>query len=440
MSVSGVRAAETPPVEADDGALRRATMRRVSWRLMPFLIASYLFSIVDRSNIGFASLQMNHDIGLTGSVFGLAGGIYFVAYFLFEVPSNLALERFGASRWIARVMVTWGIVAGATAFCTGPKSLLVARFLLGAAEAGFFPGVILYLTYWFPSSYRARMVGLFMVSIPAANALGSPLAGYLLTMGGFLGLRGWQWLFVLEAVPTIALGFVAYIWLTDKPSHATWLPPEQRAWLITELERDASSRAAPRVPKQSVWQTLLDRRVLFLALVSASTTTVSTALAIWQPIIVRSFGFSYIGTGFVNALPYIAACLAMVFWGRHSDRTGERLWHNAIPMIGLMFGFLGLLAFHGAVPSVAMLTLIMIGTYACKGPFWSMSSEWLPRSGAAAGLAQISAVANLAGFFASYLIGAIRDWTGSFPLALIPLMLLCLAGTVAIVRLAARGS
>ena len=422
----------------DDAALRRSTMRRVSWRLMPFLIVSYLFSIVDRSNIGFASFEMNHDIGLTGSVFGLAGGIYFIAYFLFEVPSNLGLERFGASRWIARVMISWGLVAGATAFCVGPKSLLVARFLLGAAEAGFFPGVILYLTYWFPSSYRARMVGIFMVSIPAANALGSPIAGYLLSMGGFLGLRGWQWLFIMEAVPTVLLGFAAYVWLTDKPARATWLDPAQQAWLLIELEQDAASRAVTRVPRKSVWQTLFDRRVLFLALVSASTTTVSTALAIWQPIIVRSFGFSYIGTGFVNALPYVAACVAMVLWGRNSDRTGERLWHNAIPMIGVLVGFAGLLVFHSAAPSVASLTLVMVGTYACKGPFWSMSSEWLPRSGAAAGLAQISAVANLAGFFASYLIGAIRDATGSYPLALLPLMLLCLAGTAAIVHLAVR--
>jgi sugar phosphate permease len=276
-----------------------------------------------------------------------------------------------------------------------------------------------------------------MMSIPAANALGSPIAGYLLTIGGLMGLRGWQWLFILEAVPTVLLGLVAYVWLTDRPARATWLLPEQRTWLMHELERDAASRTATRVPKQSVWKTLVDRRVLFLALVSASTTTVSTALAIWQPIIVRSFGFSYVGTGFVNALPYVAACLAMVLWGRHSDRTSERLWHNALPMIVLMLGFLGLLVFHAAAPSVAMLTLVMVGTYACKGPFWSMSSEWLPRSGAAAGLAQISAVANLAGFFASYLIGAIRDATGSYPLSLLPLMLLCMAGTGAIVFLAA---
>lgn len=437
MSASGIGAANATLAGVEDEALRRATMRRVSWRLLPFLIVAYLFSIIDRSNIGFASLQMNHDIGLTRSVFGLAGGIYFIAYFLCEVPSNLALQRFGASKWLARVMITWGLIAGATAFCVGPKSLFVARFLLGAAEAGFFPGVILYLTYWFPSQYRARMVGIFMVSIPAANALGSPIAGYLLAMGGYLGLQGWQWLFLIEAVPTMLLGVVAFFWLTDKPSRAAWLPPAERAWLLAELERDAASRAVTRVPQKSVWRTLVDRRVLFLALIAASTTTVSTALAIWQPIIVHSFGFSYIGTGFVNALPYVAACFAMVLWGRNSDRTGERLWHNALPMIGVLLGFLGLLLFHSAGVSIAMLTLIMVGTYACKGPFWSMSSEWLPRSSAAAGLAQIAAVSNLAGFFASYLIGMIRTATGSYPISLLPLMLLCLAGTAALIWLVA---
>ncbi len=427
-------------VVGPEEALGRSTMRRVGLRLMPFLILSYLFSIIDRSNIGFASLEMNHDIGLTASTFGLAGGIYFIAYFLFEVPSNLALERFGASRWIARVMITWGLVAGGTALCTGPRSFLAARFLLGAAEAGFFPGVILYLTYWFPASYRARMVGLFMFSIPAANALGSPIAGYLLTVGGFLGLRGWQWLFVLEAVPTVLLGVMAYVWLTDRPAGAAWLDPEQRAWLIDALEHDAAASHAVRVPHETVWQTLLDRKVLLLALISASTTTVSTALAIWQPVIVRSLGFSYLATGFVNAVPYVAACLAMVLWGWNSDRTGERLWHNALPMLAVVAGFLGLLVFHAPYIAAAMLALLTVGTYACKGPFWSMSSEWLPRSAAAAGLAQISAVANLAGFFASYLIGVIREASGSFPLSLTPLLALAIVGTIPMMLLALRSS
>jgi len=268
--------------------------------------------------------------------------------------------------------------------------------------------------------------------------IGSIISGTILSLDGLWGLAGWQWLFILEAVPAIVLGVVVARCLTDRPEVAHWLSPAQRAWLAGEIERDAAQRVANRAPQMTVWQTLFDRRVLFLALVSASTTTVSTALAIWQPIIVRGFGLSYVETGFVNALPYVAACVAMVLWGRNSDRTGERLWHNALPMMVVVVGFAGLLVFTSLWLSVALLTLVMVGTYACKGPFWAMSSEWLPRSAAAAGLAQISAVANLAGFFASYLIGAIKDATGSYPLSLVPLMLLCAAGTVALIYLAFR--
>ena len=408
-------------------------MKRIAWRLTPFLIVAYFFSIIDRSNIGFASLEMNRELGLTQSMFGLAGGIYFVSFFLCEVPSNLALERFGARRWIARIMITWGAVVGFTAFCVGPKSLVLMRLLLGAAEAGFFPGVALYLTYWFPPSYRGRIIGVFMVAVPLANGLGSLVAGYLMSIGGLLGLRGWQWLFLLEAVPTVLLGIVAFFWLTDRPEAAHWLTSAQRYWLTSELERNAASSASASKPRKTLVHVLLSREVLFLALISAATTTVSTALAIWQPAIVRSFGLSYSETGFVSAIPYAVAAIAMVLWGRNSDRTGERRWHNIVPMIGIVIGFVGLLVFNSLWPSVAMLTLVMVGTYASKGPFWAMSSERLARSEAAAGLAQINAVGNLAGFFASYLIGTIRDASGSYPLALVPIMALCAVSTLALI-------
>ena len=419
--------------------LGRATIRRVTWRLMPFLVAGYLCSIIDRSNIGFASLQMNHQIGLTQTMFGLAGGIYFIAFSLFEVPSNLALERFGASRWIARVLISWGLVAGATAFVVGPKSLLAMRFLLGVTEAGFFPGVILYITYWFPASYRARMVGIFMVSIPAANTLGSPIAGYLLTMDE----RAWPARRLAVAVHhrggADRPARFSRLLVADGPASPCALALSGAADVAGWRNRTRRRpRAANRAPRISVWRTLVSRRVLFLALISASTTTVSTALAIWQPIIVRAFALSYIETGFVNALPYVAACIAMVLWGRRSDRTGERLWHNVLPMIVVVLGFAGLLVFTSLWLSITLLTLVMVGTYACKGPFWAMSSEWLPRSAAAAGLAQISAVSNIAGFFASFLIGWIKDATGSYPLSLMPLMALCAFGTIALIALSFR--
>src|SRR5882672_4199740 len=226
-------------------ALEATTMRRVSWRLMPFLLLAYLICYIDRVNVGFASLQMNKAVGIDPKTYGLGAGIFFIGYFILEVPSNLMLERFGARTWIARIMITWGIVSAAFALIGGPTSFLVLRFLLGAAEAGFFPGVILYLTYWYPAEYRAKIVGIFMVAIPVAGLIGSPISGAILGMDGILGLGGWQWIFILEALPTIALGVFAFAYLTDKPEHATWLAPEQRAWLIAKLEGER--RRAPRV-------------------------------------------------------------------------------------------------------------------------------------------------------------------------------------------------
>jgi ACS family tartrate transporter-like MFS transporter len=425
---------------AETATLEAQTMRRVQWRLMPFLIVAYLASVIDRGNIGFASLQMNADIGLSHTLFGLAGGVFFISYFFCEIPSNMALERFGARRWIARVMISWGLVAGAMAFVAGPNSFLALRFVLGAAEAGFFPGVILYLTYWFPARYRARMIGIFMVSIPAANALGSPLAGMLLQTDGIAGLRGWQWLFLAEGVPTVLLGVVALFWLTDSPSIAHWLPQRGREWLSDTLMQEARARSLLLAHKPSLWSTLCDRRILLLTLISAATTTASTALAIWQPLIIKSLGLNYLQTGLVSAIPYVAASLAMVFWARSSDRSGERIWHNAIPMIIVIVGFVGMLLVHALWPVVTLLTVVMVGTYACKGPFWSMATEWLPLPVAAVGIAQISALANLSGFFASWSIGAIRDATGSFLLALLPLLGLCVLGTLAMIWLGVSGS
>src|SRR6195952_4539837 len=229
----------------EDQTLEKATMRRVSWRLMPFLLAAYLLCYIDRVNVGFASLQMNKAVGIDPKTYGLGAGIFFIGYFILEVPSNLALERFGARTWIARIMITWGLVSGAFALIGGPVSFLVLRFLLGAAEAGFFPGVILYLIYWYPAQYRARIVGIFMVAIPVAGLIGSPISGAILGMDGVLGLGGWQWIFLLEAIPTLLLGFGAYFWLTDHPEHAPWLAPEHQQWLIRTLE--AERQRAPRI-------------------------------------------------------------------------------------------------------------------------------------------------------------------------------------------------
>ncbi len=420
----------TSATSAVISALEVETMRKVSRRLVPFLLIAYLVSVIDRTNIGFAGMQMSHDVGLSQSMFGLAGGIFFVSYFVCEVPSNLALARFGARRWLSRIMVSWGLVVAASALVIGPRTFFTARFVLGIAEAGFLPGAIYYLTNWFPSAYRSRVMAWFILSVPAAGLLGSPISGALLNLGGMLGLRGWQWLFVIEAVPAILLGIFALYWLTDTPAQAHWLTAEQRDWLITRLADDENQRHAPL--KTSLWKVLSDWRVLMLTLVCGSTVTVSTVLGFWQPLIIRSFGVSYFNAGLLTALPYGAAAFAMIFWGRMSDRIGERIWFNVIPMTLAVIGMVGTLFFTSLTATVFLFVLVMIGTYACKGPFWALATESVPATAAAAGLAQINALGSLPGFFASYLIGAIRQSTGSYPLAILPIAVFCAMGVVAV--------
>ncbi|MBV9825742.1 MAG: MFS transporter [Alphaproteobacteria bacterium] len=425
--------AAAPPSHpaAADRALEARVMRRVFWRLMPFLLFAYLICYIDRVNVGFASLQMNKALGLDPKIYGLGAGIFFLGYFILEVPSNLALERFGARTWIARIMITWGLISGAMAFIGGSTSFLVMRVLLGAAEAGFFPGVILYLTYWFPAEQRARIVGIFMVAIPAAGLIGSPLSGAILSLDGALGYAGWQWVFLLEAAPAVLGGIVAFVWLTDRPTSASWLAADERDWLIAKL--DAERRRATAVPHLSLWQVLANPYVLVLALVYSGAAGASSALALWQPQILKSFGLSNIETGFVNAIPYGIAAVLMVIWGRRSDRSGERVWHNAIPLSWIVIALLCTLFVQGQLwIMVALLAVVLSGTYACKGPFWALSSEMLGPAAAAAGLAQINALGNLAGFVTNYLLGWIKDETGSFALSLMPIVVLSAAGMIAV--------
>jgi MFS family permease len=425
--------AESPSSVLDTGrAIESRVMRRVFWRLMPFLLFAYLICYIDRVNAGFASLQMNKALGLDPKIYGLGAGIFFIGYFILEVPSNLALERFGARTWIARIMITWGLISGGMAFIGGPTSFLVMRVLLGAAEAGFFPGVILYLTYWFPAEQRARIVGIFMVGIPAAGLIGSPLSGTILGLDGLLGFGGWQWVFLLEAAPAVLGGIFAYIWLTDRPEHATWLTPAERDWLGAKLA--AERRRATAIPRLSVWQVIGNKYVLTLALVYSGAAGASSALALWQPQILKSFGLTNFQTGLVNAIPYGIAAVLMVVWGRRSDRVGERVWHNALPLSWIVIALLATLLVSPTQLwlMVSLLTVVLIGTYACKGPFWALSSEMLGPAAAAAGLAQINALGNLAGFVTNYLLGWIKAETGSFALSLMPIVVLSVAGMIAV--------
>ena len=287
-------------------------MRKVTLRIVPFLMACYFVSFLDRVNLGFAALEMVKDLHLSSSVFGFGGGIFFVSYFLFEVPSNLLLEKFGACRWIARIMITWGVLAGAMALVKGPQSLYLMRLLLGAAEAGFFPGVILYLTYWFPGEYRARIIGLFTVAIPVSSFLGSPISAALLATGGWLGIRGWQWMFIIEAVPAVLLGLACLVVLSDRPADAEWLTAEERRWLLARLQAEAG-RPRP-VGRLSLSQVLWNRHVLALSVVLAGSTAVSSGLQLWQPQIIKEYGLTNMQSGFLNAIPFALASVVMIWW------------------------------------------------------------------------------------------------------------------------------
>jgi ACS family tartrate transporter-like MFS transporter len=419
----------SPPATASP--IEAATMRRVAMRLVPFLMVCYFVSFVDRVNVGFAALDMVKDLHLSATVFGLGGGLFFVSYFMFEVPSNLLLERVGARRWIARIMITWGIIAGAMALVTGAGSLYLVRFLLGAAEAGFFPGVILYLTYWFPAEYRARIIGIFAVAIPVSSFLGSPLSAALLGTEGWLGLHGWQWMFIIEALPAVLLGIACLVVLDDGPADAAWLTDAQKGWLGGRLGEEEVRRRP--VGQLTLWQVLRNRHVLVLAIVLAGSTATSSGIQLWQPQIIKAFGLTNIQTGLLNSLPFALASVVMVLWGRHSDRSGERVFHTAAPLLltALAFGAAPLVS-DSLAGTLVILSLGVVGIYAVKGPVWALSTEWLSAGAAAAGLAQINALSNLAGFATVYLLGFIKDKTGTFSLALVPLVVLAAAAALVI--------
>lgn len=418
--------------------LERETMRRVAWRIVPFLMLCYLFAILDRGNVGMASLQMNQDLGMSKAVFGFGASLFFVSYFLMEVPSNLALQRFGARLWIARIMITWGIISAAMATVQGPNSFYFMRFILGVAEAGFFPGVLLYLVYWLPSAYRGRLIAIFGIAIPAATFIGSPLGGILLNLDGMLGLRGWQWLFILEGVPTVILGIVCLFILTDKPEQARWLSDEQRTWLVSEIDKERA-KVKPQSSKHG-WGSLLELLrnpyLWAMALACSGASAAGSVLGVWQPQLLKSFGLSNLETGLINSIPYGIACILMVLWGRHSDQTGERRWHAALALLLIACGFVATFWFNSLAVTVALLSAVLVGAYAFKGPFWALSSGWLDARSVAVGLAMINAVSNLiGGGLMVNVYGYILQTTKSYSLALLPIAVLTATGALLVLAI-----
>ena len=420
------------PVPPND-PVGRSALRRIGLRLIPILALGYFANYIDRINAGFAALQMNHDVGLTASAFGLGGGMYFLAYLLFEVPSNLLMARVGARRWLARILVSWGLASAALMFTTGPVSFCVLRFLLGVAEAGFVPGVLLYLTLWFPARERAKVMGLFMMASPIAGIVSSPISAALLGLDGLGGLAGWRWLFLLEGVPAVVIGVVALVWLTGTPAEARWLPEAEREWLTARLAAEAADRKT--VEKARIWAVLSDRTVLVLCLVYAGQSTVNAGLALWQPQFLKSFGLPTWEVGVLNAVPFLVAAVAMYGGGASSDRRGERVWHVAVPTATIALALCACLVLHSLSATVVLLCLVSFGFSAPRGPFWALSTEFLSSRAAVVGIAQINAVGTGSSFLTSYATGAIKDATGSWPLALLPLAGVAALGAVAVVLL-----
>jgi ACS family tartrate transporter-like MFS transporter len=388
--------------------------RKLTWRILPFVMLLYFVSFLDRVNVGFAAISMNKALGLTPAMFGLGGGIFFLGYFLFEIPSNLILHKVGARIWIARVMVTWGLVSAASAFVVGPHSFYVLRFLLGLAEAGFFPGIILYLSQWFPTRQRAMAAAAFMAAAPLSTAIGSPISGALMELPTLAGLSNWQWLFLIEAVPAVILGFMVLKILIDSPDKAAWLAPDEKAWLIATLREESRAREAQAGHAQGAWRALRDPRVLVMSLIYFGTSAGLYTLGLWAPLIIRQFGFTSFATGALNAIPSVVAVIAMVWWARHSDRTGERTWHIVIPCIAAGVGLACAGSAQTALEVVLALVLVNVGISAAKAPLWAMPSAFLSGAGAAAGIAMINSVGNLGGFVGPFVIGWLKSTTGSY--------------------------
>jgi ACS family tartrate transporter-like MFS transporter len=415
--------------EAMDRTLERSTMRKVYLRLLPFAVLSYVLAYIDRINVSFAGLTMRGDLGMSAGTFGFAVGMFYWGYFIFEVPSNVILEKVGARIWIARIMITWGILAGLTAMVPGSTSFAIVRFLLGVAEAGFFPGIILYFTYWFPSHHHARIVSGFLVGLPVAVAVGAPVSTGLLGLDGLFGLRGWQVMYIAEAIPTVVIGVITFFVLTDRPEQAKFLTAEERSWLVTTIA--AERRATEAVRKFTLWQALYNPKVLLLALNYLGIVTASLGMLIFIPQMIKSLGdYSNMTVGWLTMIPYTCGAIAMVVWGRISDRMNERRWNL---FVGCVLSTVGLIIAGmtmGTWWALVGMSIAAMGFYGSKGPFFAMPPMFLSGTGLAAGIAWINSIGNLGGFFGPWYVGVMKDLTGNYAGGLYGLALLGLIAAI----------
>jgi MFS transporter, ACS family, tartrate transporter len=410
-------------------SVETSALRKIYLRLLPFAVLSYFLAYIDRINVSFAGLTMRGDLHLSAAEFGFAAGVFYWAYFLFEVPSNIILEKVGARLWIARIMISWGILAGLTALVTGTTSFAALRFLLGAAEAGFFPGIVLYFTYWLPSRHHARIVSGFLIGLPIAVAAGAPISTALLGLDGLLGLRGWQVMYIAEGIPTVVIGIFTLFVLTDRPEQATFLTAEERAWVAETLA--AERRAKEAVRTFSVWQGMYNPKVLLLALNYFGIVTASLGMLIFIPQIIKSLGtFSNMTVGWLTMIPYIAGGISLVVWGRISDRMGERRWNLLgaciLATVGLVIAGMTM----GTWWALVGMSIAAMGFYGSKGPFWAMPPMFLTGTAAAASIAWINSLGNLGGSIGPWYVGLMKDATGSFAGGLYGLALLGLVASL----------
>jgi ACS family tartrate transporter-like MFS transporter len=411
-------------------AIEKSAMRKIYLRLLPFAVFSYFLAYIDRINVSFAGLTMQGDLHMSAAAFGFAAGTFYWGYFIFEVPSNVILEKVGARLWIARIMITWGILAGVTALVSGSTSFAVVRFFLGVAEAGFFPGIVLYFTYWFPSHHHARIVSGFLIGLPIAVAAGAPISTGILSLDGMFGLRGWQIMYIAEAIPTVLIGVVTWFVLTDRPEQARFLTVEEKTWLANKLL--AERRAKEEVKTFGVWQSMFDPKVLLLSLNYFGIVVASLGMLIFIPQIIKSIGAgsSNMAVGWLTMIPYLCGGISLVVWGRISDRMHERRWNLLAACLVSAIGLFIAGYTMGSWWSLAGMSLAAMGFYGSKGPFWAMPSMFLTGTAAAASIAWINSIGNLGGFFGPWYVGVMKDVTGSYAGGLYGLALLCLGSAI----------
>jgi MFS transporter, ACS family, tartrate transporter len=402
-------------------------LSKVRWRLIPFLFMLYIVAYLDRVNVGFAAIDMNRDLGFSAAVYGLGSGIFFLSYTLFEVPSNLILARVGVRIWIARIMFTWGVFATAMMFVNSAATFYTLRFLLGIAEAGFFPGIILYLTHWFPARERARAVGLFMTATAMAGVIGAPISSALLQLHGLAGLHGWQWLFLIEGLPAMLLAPIVLLFMTERPSDAQWLTADERAWLTREMAEEQAQTAHAHVTLRAA---LTSPRLWIVSLPYFCIVIAFYGVSFWLPQIVQSSsGYSSAMVVLLSAIPYVSATLGLVLLGISSDRMGERRWHVAGPcLIGATGFVLTVLAPASPAYALATLSIAAFGIWGTLGPYWTLPTAFLRGTAAAGGIALVNSVGNLGGFVGPFLVGWIREATGGFTAGLLTLAAVLVVG------------